>query len=117
LVIPLRVGAALTLAMVPNTAASRSVITPVAFTRLQGLGLVGPAVPHIPSGMRGCVLRALTVAGHPLAEFEVQIRDVDALRTDVGESAVDGYLGLDFFFANFAAIRFELKRFRLTLEF
>ena len=41
---------------------------------------------------------------------------VDALRSDDGEYAVDGYLGLDFFFANFTAIRFELKRFRLTLE-
>jgi hypothetical protein len=117
LAIPVRVGTTFTLDMVPNSIAARSVVTSVAFTRLQALGLVGATVHRLESGGRHCVLNGLTIVGHAVQDLDVQIRDVPQFRMPDGLYAVDGYFGLDFFYANFTAIRFDLRKVRLTLEF
>ena len=80
-------------------------------------GLVGASVHDIQSEWQRCTLKTLTLVDHTLTDMDVQIRDVPQRRMPNGQYAVDGYLGLDFFYANFEAIRFELRKFRLTLEF
>ena len=113
---PLFVGGTTPLWMVPNSLATRSVLTPAAAAELRVLGLAGADITQLGSGRRGCVLSGLSVKGHPLQEMEFQIRDVPEFRDRDDQYLVHGYLGLDFFWTNFKAIRFEFRTARLTFE-
>ena len=102
--------------MLPNSAAARSVITPTTFEKLKSTNLAGLTTTQIRSRRQGVVLNALRLMGHQLLDLEFQVRHVAELRLPDGRYVVDGYLGLDFFMANFTAMRYEFRTFRLTLE-
>lgn len=103
--------------MIPNSAATRSVIVPPAFEQLRSAGLAGDAIVRLPSRSRHAAIGPLTVGGEPLDAFEFEVRDVAQLRAADGHYAADGYLGFDFFLTHFDAMRFEFRSRRLTLEF
>jgi hypothetical protein len=117
LTIRLRIGNTVPLAFVPNSVATRSVITPVAYQRLRAAGLIGLDVFDIHSGRVTSVLRNVTIAGRPAPDLTLHVRDVPELLGSDDEYLVDGYLGLDYlFFGDFGAIEIDTRRLRVTLR-
>jgi hypothetical protein len=101
--------------MVPNTAASRSAITPTAIQRLRDAGLVGADTFEFPTGRTSTLLRNVTIVGQAAPDLEVRIRDVEELRDAPGQYVVDGYLGLDYLFGAFAALNVDTQTLRVRL--
>lgn len=101
--------------MIPNTVASRSVITPQAFRRLRDAGLVGADIFDFRSGLRSGILRNVTIAGQAAPDLEVRIREVDELLVAPGQYIVDGYLGLDYLFGAFASLTVDTQTLRVRL--
>jgi hypothetical protein len=114
--VPIDIGEKRTLAMVPNTMASRSVITTDTAEELSMGGLVGADIVDLSTGRRSHVLRGLRLAGHPIPDFAVRVREVPGLRGSSGVYVVDGYLGLDFFFGLFRLITIDTRTLKLTLR-
>jgi hypothetical protein len=116
LVVPLEVGSIRASEMVPNTVATRSVITPSAARRLRLEGLLGADVVELASGRTTRVLSGVRLAGRAVPDLEVRVRDVPALKGSSGEYLVDGYLGLDFFLGLFRQITIDTRTLRITLR-
>lgn len=113
---PLKVGGHVTLWLVPNTIALRSVIAPPAWRLLRLEGLIGADIVDFRSGHQTCVLRDTRVGGHDISDLVVQVREVEEMRLSGDRYAVDGYLGLDFFLMRFATVTLDTRRLRLTLR-
>jgi hypothetical protein len=103
------------LLLVPNTVASRSVITSPTFHRLRRAGLIGADIVDFPSGGLSCVLQNVTIAGQAAPDVEVRIRDVDELLGASGQYLVDGYLGLDYLFGAFASLSVDTQSLQVRL--
>jgi hypothetical protein len=111
------IGHAIALAMVPNSVATRSVITPAAYQRLRAVNLIGLDVFDIHSGRVTSVLRDVSISDQPAPNLTVQVRDVPELLDRDGHYLVDGYLGLDYlFFGDFGAIEINTRTLRVTLR-
>jgi hypothetical protein len=113
--VPLNLGESQDLWLIPNTVASRSVITPSAFDRLREAGLVGADILDFQSGRRSGVLRNVTIANQAAPDVEVRIRDVDELRVAPDQYVVDGYLGLDYLFGAFASLTVDTQTLHVRL--
>lgn len=116
LVIPIAVGGTQTLSMLPNSVATRSVITPAAARSLRREGLLGADIVDLSTGRTTGVLKRLHLADNLIPDLEVQVREIPALRGSDGEYVVDGYLGLDFFFGPFSLITIDTRTLRITLR-
>jgi hypothetical protein len=115
LVVPLNVGETGNLVLVPNSVASRSVITPPAFRRLREAGLIGADIFDFPSGRLSCILSNVRIADQAAPDLKVRVRDVDELLVARDEYVVDGYLGLDYLFGAFTSLTIDTQRLRVTL--
>jgi hypothetical protein len=113
--VPLHVGASRDVLMIPNTVASRSVITPQAFRRLRDAGLVGADILDFRFGHRSGVLPNVTIANQVAPDLEVRVRDVDELLVAPEQYVVDGYLGLDYLFGAFASLTVDTQTLRVRL--
>ena len=80
LVVPLEVGRHATLAMVPNTVAGRSVITPAALQLLRAAGLPGADIGDFRSGRRDYLLRDVRLGGRSVPDVRVPVRHVAGLQ-------------------------------------
>jgi hypothetical protein len=114
--IPLNIGEFGNLLLVPNSVASRSVITPAAFQRLRRKGLIGADIYDFPSGRMSCVLRDVSIVNQAAPDLHVRIRDVDELLGSDDEYLVDGYLGLDYLFGAFSSVFVDTQRLQVTLK-
>lgn len=116
LFVSLDVAEVVSLAMVPNTVANRSVITPPALQQLRAMGLVGADLIAFRTGRREVVLRNVLLAGHSIPDFTVQVREIQALRTAGHQYLVDGYLGIDVMFGMFSSLAIDTRTFRVTVR-
>lgn len=116
LVVPFTVGRGASLAMVPNTVANRSVITPPAFRRLRASGLTGADLIDFRTGRQEYVLRNVRLAGLPVPDFGVQVRDVEPLRMTGKQYLVDGYLGIDVLFGLFSSLAIDTRTLWVTVR-
>lgn len=106
----------MTLAMVPNTVANRSVITPTGLQPLRTTGWVGADLIDFRTGRKEVVLRDVRLAGHALPDFTVQVREIPALRTVGQEYLVDGYLGIDVLSGMFTSLAIDTRTLRVTVR-
>ena len=116
LFVPLAMSDQITLALVPNTVATRSVIVPRAYSMLRTAGLLGANIYDIQTGRQSCVISGATLGGQPIPNIETQVRDVEPFRNQSVEYAVDGYLGLDFLFGKCASLAIETQTLRVRLR-
>lgn len=96
LVVPLEIGGRVTLAMAPNTIATRSVIAPPALQLLRAEGLIGANIYDIQTGSASCVPAGCRLGGHPIPDLETRVRDIDRFRNANGDYLVDGSPGSRF---------------------
>jgi hypothetical protein len=113
--VPLNIGEFGNLLLVPNSVASRSVITPSAFQRLRREGLIGADIYEFPTGRMSCLLRDVSIVNQAVPDLHVRIRDVDELIGADDRYLMDGYLGLDYLFGAFASITVDTQRLQVTL--
>jgi hypothetical protein len=117
LVIQMSVGNSITMEMVPNSVATRSVITPTTYRRLRGADLIGLDVFDFHTGRVTSVLRNVSIGNRQAPDLTVQIRDVPELLAGDGQYLVDGYLGLDYlFFGDFGSIEINTRTLRVALR-
>ena len=111
------IGGVATLDLVPNSVATRSVITPTTYHKLRDLELIDLDIHDLKSGRLTSVLRNVSIADLPAPDLTVQIRDVPELLGGDGRYLVDGYLGLDYlFFGDFGSIEINTRTLRVTLR-
>jgi hypothetical protein len=117
LVISVNVGGRLSLELVPNSVATRSVISPEAYQALRAADLIGLDVFDFRTGRVTSVLRNLSINRQPAPDLTVQVRDVPELLTRDRRYLVDGYLGLDYlFFGDFGSIEINTRALHVTLR-
>jgi hypothetical protein len=117
LTVPMKVADTIALAMIPNSIATRSVITPAAYQQLRTANLIGLDVFDLYSGRVTSVLRDVSISHQPAPDLTVQVRDVPELLDGEGNYLVDGYLGLDYlFFGDFGSIEINTRTLRVTLR-
>jgi len=117
LAVPTSIGSIATLDLVPNSVATRSVITPIAYHKLRDLELIDLDIHDLQSGRVTSVLGSVSIAGLSAPDLAVQIRDVPELLGSDGRYLVDGYLGLDYlFFGDFGSIEINTRTLRVTLR-
>lgn len=117
LTVPMKVAETIALAMIPNSIATRSVITPATYQQLRTANLIGLDVFDLHSGRVTSVLRDVSISHQPAPDLTVQIRDVPELLDGEGNYLVDGYLGLDYlFFGDFGSIEINTRTLRVTLR-
>lgn len=117
LVVPMSVGGVAALNLVPNSVATRSVITPVAYRKLRDLSLIDLDVHDFQSRRVTSVLGTVSVGDRSAPDLTVQVRDVPELLDGDGKYLVDGYLGLDYlFFGNFGFIEINTRTLQVTLR-
>lgn len=110
-------GRDVALNMVPNSIATRSAITPVAYRKLRDAGLINLDVFDIHTARVTTVLRNLRIGRAPAPDLAVQVRDIDEFAGRDGRYVVDGYLGLDYlFFGDFRYITIDTRTLRLRLR-
>ena len=117
LALQLRVAGVTKLELVPNSVATRSVITPDAYRILRAANLISLDIFDINTGRVTSVLRNVTIGGRPAPDLTVQVRDVPELLGSDDQYLVDGYLGLDYlFFGDFGSIEINTRTLRVTLR-
>jgi hypothetical protein len=103
--------------MVPNSLATRSVVTPATYQEPRGLGLTGLDIVDLPTGRATTILHNVRIGNQPAPDLEVQVRDVPELLAPDGQYLVDGDLGLDYlFFGDFGSIAINTGTLRVTLR-
>jgi hypothetical protein len=111
------VGKILGLEMVPNSVATRSVITPSAYQALRAADLISLDVFDFGTGRTTSVLRVVSINEQPAPDLTVQVRDVPNLLTRDGRYLADGYLGLDYlFFGDFGSVEINTRTLHVTLR-
>jgi hypothetical protein len=115
LVVPVRIADSEDLMMVANSIASRSVLTPPAFSKLRKAGLTGADILDFPSGRVSCLLKDMRIAEHAVPDLLVRVRDVDEFLIADDEYVVDGYFGLDYLLGAFSSFAIETATLRVTL--
>jgi hypothetical protein len=117
LTVPVNIASDAKLELVPNSVATRSVITPVAYRKLRTARLIGLDVFDLQSGRVTAVLRDVLIGGSPAPDLTLQVRDVPELLDSEGLYLVDGYLGLDYlFFGDFGSIEINTRTLRVALR-
>jgi len=111
------VGGTIALAMIPNSIATRSVITPLAYQQLRTANLVALDDFDLRTGRVNAVLNDVWIGDQPAPDLTVQVRDVPELLAPEGQYLVDGYLGLDYLFCgDFGSLEINTRTLRVTLR-
>lgn len=116
LAVPIEVEQKVPLALVINTIATRSVITPPALERMRQAGLSGADILTLGTRRQDFVIRNVRLGGHLIPEFAVQVRHVPGLQIADGRYLVDGYIGLDVLFGSFSIISVDTRRRIMTVR-
>lgn len=105
------------LELVPNSIATRTVITPIAYQKHRSANLIGLDVFDFHSGRVTSVLRDVSIGSRVAPDVTAQVRDVPEFLDAEGHYMVDGYLGLDYlFFGDFGSIEINTRTLHVTLR-